>query len=246
MRIYSVIDAETTGKADDAQLMELARCPVALNAERQVWIGEPYSRLFRPTCEIEPGARAAHHITAAMVADRFPATTDDRVNFATEPVFGVAPAVWVAHNVDYEARWFTKELIPIPRLCTYKAALRLFPEAPSFSNGALYYWLQDQGLMPDLGEAAHPMHRAGPDTLITANILALCLQRATTAQLLQWTDEPRLMPVCPIGDDWKGKKWSLLDFKALTWIATKKGMDPDTAWNAQQEINKRAANRSPQ
>lgn len=238
-RSYNAIDCESTGFADDAELMEIASCILTLYADRTTAVDVPYSELFRPTCAIEPGARATHHITAAMVADRFPVTSDDRHRFIHRPdLLEKPPAVIVAHNAEYEQKFFKAEIGAIPVLCTLKAALRVFPEAPSHSNGVLYYWLQDQGLMPDLGAAAHPMHRAGPDTLITAHILAALLQKATTSEMLAWTDEPRLLPKCPIGE-WRDKPWSEVDAGFLNWMIGKAGMEEDFKWNARRELERR-------
>ena len=238
VRRYNVIDCESTGFTEPAELIEIASCILTLDAERKVFIGDPWSELFRPTCEIEPGARATHHITAAMVSDRFPATSEDRDRFIRWTGRGDPPAVVVAHNIEYEQKFFAAEIREIPGLCTYKAALRVWPDAPSHGNGALYYWLQDQGLMPDLGEAAHPMHRAGPDTLITAHILAALLQLATTAEMLEWTAEPKLLPRCPIGE-WKDKPWAEVEFSFLKWMVGKPGMEEDFKWNARREIDRR-------
>lgn len=238
-RDYNVIDCESTGFADHAELIEVASCILTLDSERRTVIGEPISELFRPTCEIEPDARATHHITAPMVADHFPVTADDRKRFIERPERGVPVSVIVAHNAEYEQKFFGAEIGETPVLCTLKAALRVFPEAPSHKNGALYYWLQDQGLIPDLGEAAHPMHRAGPDTLITAHILAVLLQKATTQAMLQWSLEPRLLPTCPIGE-WRGKPWAEVEHGFLSWMVKKAGMEEDFKWNARREIERRS------
>lgn len=241
-RDYNVIDCETTGFAEDAELIEMASCILTLDSERRTTIGEPVSELFKPTCEIEPGARATHHITAAAVADRFPVTSEDRKRFIERSDRGVPVSVVVAHNAEYEQKFFAKEIGELPVLCTLKAALRVFPEAPSHSNGVLYYWLQDQGLVPDLGAAAHPMHRAGPDTLITAHILSVLLQKATTQEMLAWSQEPRLLPTCPIGE-WRGKPWAEVEFGFLKWMVGKAGMEADFVWNARREIDRRSGQR---
>lgn len=242
-RDYNVIDCETTGLGEGPEvpeLIEIASCILTLASNRTMVIGPPYSETFRPMGGIEPGARATHHITAAMLADRFPVTSDDRHRFIHRPdLLAKPPAVIVAHNAEYEQKFFAKEIGEIPVLCTLKAALRVFPEAPSHSNGVLYYWLQDQGLMPDLGKSAHPMHRAGPDTLITAHILSALLQKTTTQEMLAWSLEPRLLPTCPIGD-WRGKPWAEVEFGFLKWMAGKDGMEEDFRWNARREIQRRS------
>lgn len=242
-RDYNVIDCESTGFTEPAELVEIASCILTLDSNRQTVIGVPQSRLFRPTCAIEPGSRAVHHITAEMVADRFAATSEDREFFINRPDRGVPVSVIVAHSADYEMKFFASEIGAMPVLCTYKCALRVFPDAPSHSNSALYYWLQDAGLIPDLGAAAHPMHRAGPDTLITAHILSALLQKATTQEMLEWTQEPRLLPLCPIGD-WKGKPWAEVEHGFLKWMVNKAGMEGDFKWNARREIDRREGQRN--
>ena len=85
-------------------------------------------------------------------------------------------------------------------ICTYKAALRAWPDAPSHSNGALRYWLEDQGLIAIDHTLTQPVHRAGPDAYVTAHILlALFNAGHTGLEMIAWTKEPRLLPTCPIG-----------------------------------------------
>ena len=239
-RHYNVIDVETTDMTDDAELLEISSCLLTLGADRKTLVGEPMAELFRPhERPISPDARAVHHISPKMVAGRHPVTQEDRQRFVQRTDRSEVVSVVVAHNLEYEAKFFPAEFVGLPQICTMKAALRVFPEAPSHKNGALYYWLMDREMIPDLGEAAQPMHRAGPDTLITAHLLAVLLQNATTQQMLQWTQEPRLLPTCPIGD-WKGKPWHEVEFGFLTWMVNKAGMEEELKWNARREITRRA------
>lgn len=239
MRLYNVIDVETTDLTDAAELLEIASCILTLDMERRTVVGQPMTQLFRPhERPISPDARAVHHISPAMVRDCFPVTAEDRSRFLWRPDVDGTVLVVVAHNIEYEAKFFP-EFASIAKICTMKCALRVWPEAPSHKNGALYYWLMERDLIPDLGDAAQPMHRAGPDTLITAFLLAALLQNATTNQMLQWTQEPRLLPNCPIGE-WKDKPWHEVDHGFLTWMTNKAGMEEDFKWNARREINRRA------
>lgn len=239
-RHYNVIDVETTDLTDDAELLEISSCLVTLSADRKTLVGEPMAELFRPHEKaISPDARAVHHISPAMVADRQPVTQDDRMRFVHRTDRSEAVSVVVAHNIEYEEKFFRGEFASLPRICTMKGALRVFPEAPSHKNGALYYWLMERGLIPDLGDACQPMHRAGPDTLITAHLLTVLLQNATTHELLAWTGEPKLLPACPIGE-WKGKPWHEVEHGFLTWMVRKAGLEADFKWNAQRELERRA------
>ena len=83
-----------------------------------------------------PEVRAVHHISMSECAgwDAFdPAVMFNRSN----PASAIA-----AHNAEFETKFFAS---PVPVICTYKAALRVWPHAPSHSNGALRYWLEDAG-----------------------------------------------------------------------------------------------------
>lgn len=243
VRHYNVIDCETTDLTENAELLEIASCVVTLDANRQTVVGAPTAELFRPEGVISPDARAVHHISPAMVRDRFPATTEDRVRFVRRTDIGAPVSVVVAHNIEYELGFFKNEIGDLPMICTLKAALRVFPDAPSHKNGALYYWLMEREKIPDLGDACQPMHRAGPDTLITAHLLAVLLQNATTQEMLAWTKEPRLLPVCPIGE-WRGKPWHEVEHGFLRWMSTKQGMEADFVWNAKRELDRRAQART--
>lgn len=241
---FNVVDTETTDLEPEAELVEIASCLMVLTEDRETIIDDPWTKLFKPGRHIGPGARSVHHITVDDLVSCHPAGPDDRKAFCqrTEGGESYAPAqIMVAHNCRFEQQFFSDEDTGgLPWICTYKVALRVFPEAPTHSNGGLYYWLQDQGLMPNLGDLAHPMHRAGPDTYISAHILRILLDRATVDEMIQWTSEPRLLPTCPIGDQWRGKPWADVEFGFLKWMVGKEGLDPDFRWNAKREVERRA------
>ena len=124
-------------------------------------------------------------------------------------------------------------------ICTYKAALRAWPDAPSHSNGALRYWLEDQGLIAIDHTLTQPVHRAGPDAYVTAHILlALFNAGHTGLEMIAWTKEPRLLPTCPIGK-FRGKPWSEVEAGFLGWMLRQPTMEPDLKWNAEREIARR-------
>lgn len=86
-----------------------------------------------------------------------------------------------------------------------------------------------------------PAHRAGPDAYVTAHILAaLFATGATGKQMVGWTREPRVLPKCPIGKE-KGKMWIDVDAGFLSWMVNNATMEADLKWNAQREIDRRAA-----
>lgn len=232
MSLISVVDVETTGFAPPAEVIEIGRTGVWSDA--RMAIGMTESTVFRPVNGNPAEARAIHHLGPK--------------DFAGAPVCGpedfrsamINAQYACAHNADMERQWFTSEIIgDIPWICTQKAALRIWPEAPKHTNSVLRYWLEDQGLIPDLRDAAQPAHRAGPDTLVTAHILVALLQHATLDQMVQWTLEPRVLPRCPIGKEWKGKPWREVDDGFLNWMLRQPDMESEYRWNAQHELNRR-------
>ena len=130
--------------------------------------------LTHPGRAIPPVTMAVHHIIDADVA-------------GAPPFRDAAPAILrgdfvalAAHRASFEQRWCTPELTGgLPWICTWKCALRLWPDAPSFSNQVLRYWRMPAGLDRDLGL---PVHRAGPDAYVTAHhlrdMLAVAPRRA--------------------------------------------------------------------
>lgn len=225
-----IIDFETTGlEPPEARVIELGYCD--LEQVDGAWKVGPRGSFLYSAPVIPPEVRAVHHISPADIAGK--------------PAFDPA-ALWLdakadgvdvigAHNLDFEAKFYGDAALPV--LCTYKAALRVWPTAPSHSNGALRYWLEDQGIIAPDAAACLPPHRAGPDAYVTAHILAALLTEAKAVQMVAWTKEPRLLPTCPIGE-WRGKRWAEIDAGFLRWMVNKP-VEPDLVWNAQRELERR-------
>lgn len=224
MTIARVIDFETTGLEPPFQVCEVGICDVDVDART---VGD-YSSWLCGVDVMPPEVRAIHHIDKSE-CDGKPIFNDiDLYNGAT---------VMVAHNAEFELK-FTKPNIPV--ICTYKAALRVWPDAPSHSNSVLRYWLQDQGKINPDDEKTHPVHRAGPDTYVTAWLLvALLNDGATGKDMVKWTKEPRLLSKCPIGK-FRGVVWSDVELGFLNWMVKQVDMDYDLKWNAMREIKLRS------
>jgi exodeoxyribonuclease X len=226
--IIRVIDFETTGTepAEGAKVCEVGTCDLHLE-ERGIEM--PQSWLCK-VGEMPPAVRAVHHISLAECqewAPFDPAMMLDRSNRAD---------AIAAHNAEFETKFFTS---PVPVICTYKAALRVWPDAPSHSNGALRYWLEDTGKIAPHHELTQPSHRAGPDAYVTAHILlALFDAGATGREMIAWTKEPRLLPTCPIGK-FRGQPWSEVEAGFLGWMLRQPTMEADLKWNAEREIARR-------
>lgn len=232
MTVIRVIDFETTGmEPPEAAVVEFGYADLVLTAGEWI-VHPPVSTLFGAD-RIPPETRAVHHISPAEVAG-LPAFD------ASAMVMGCFNvAALVAHNYDFEARFIGEH--SLPAICTLKASLRVWPDAPSHSNGVLRYWLEDQGLLSLDHDTAMPPHRAGPDAYVTAHILkALFAAGATGKDMVAWTKEPRLLPTCPIGK-FRGKAWSEVEAGFLNWMLAQPTMELDLKWNAQRELDRRAA-----
>lgn len=234
MVVLRVIDFETTGmEPPAAEVVEVGYCDLIATKGGNWTVAAPVSWLCGVGA-IPPETRAVHHISMAEVAG-LPTFAETRAQlFASVPVLtGV-----VAHNLDFENRFLGDH--GAHSICTLKAALRVWPDAPAHSNGVLRYWLEDRGLLALDHDTAMPPHRAGPDAYVTAHILKALFAAGVTGQdLVAWTKEPRLLPTCPIGK-FRGKPWPEVDAGFLSWMLAQPSMEADLKWNAQRELDRRA------
>lgn len=230
MSVIRVVDFETTGMEPPAQVCEVGYCDLVLQADGSWTVDGPTS-FFHAVASMPPEVRAVHHISLEE-CDGYPPF--DAIGFVEHSDHC---AVIAAHNADFEERWLQIDGV-MPLLCTYKAALRVWPEAPGHSNSVLRYWLEDQGIIQLDRDTAMPPHRAGPDAYVTAHILKALLHHATAKQMVAWTREPRLLPTCPIGK-FRGKPGAQVETGFLNWMMSQPSMEADLKWNAGQELRRR-------
>ncbi|HVK42704.1 MAG TPA: exonuclease domain-containing protein [Phenylobacterium sp.] len=230
--IIRVIDFETTGVEPPAQVVEVGYCDLSRLADGTWEVGEPDSWLCAVDA-IPPETRAVHHISLDDVVG---APAFNALQLLEQSSHCAAVA---AHNMEFEERWLQADGI-IPLICTYKAALRVWPEAPAHSNSVLRYWLEDQGKLALDHNTAMPPHRAGPDAYVTAHVLKALLEAGATGRdMIAWTREPRVFPTCPIGKEWRGKPWAQVDSGFLQWMTRQADMEADLKWNANRELTRR-------
>ena len=228
MSLLRVIDFETTGLEASAEVVEVGWCDFQPETGD---VGQARSFLCGVSA-MPPETRAVHHIRLEDVAGR------PRFNRAlwVERAMNDGVAAFAAHLAEYEALFLTGS---VPLVCTYKAALRVWPDAPSHGLFALLYWLEDQGLAAYSRRLAYPPHRAMPDAYATAHVL-LAMYRAgmTSADLWRWSQLPRLLPRCTIGK-FRGRPWAEVEGGFLEWMTRQADMEEDLKWNAQQELDRR-------
>ncbi len=232
--LLRVIDLETTGQGlADGGVVELGWQDLAMDAGGAWELrGGPGSMLVRPGRPITAVTSAIHHIVDEDVADA-PSWTE-----AAPPVLaGPGALALAAHRAAFEQRWCTPRLSGRARwVCTWKCALRLWPDAPTHSNQGFRYWRRPEGLDRALGL---PAHRAGPDAYVTAHHLRDMLRLADLERLLAWSAEPALLVRVPAGPS-RGRRWTELDDASLDQVlAGASGRNQDVLFTARRERDRR-------
>lgn len=156
--IIRCMDFETTGFPPRAGVCEAGWTDLTITHDGEIEIGETVSFLCNPGLPIGEEAMKVHGITEQMVADQPPSATIFRRMMEGADVF-------CAHNAEFERNFFTGG--DRQWICTYKVALVLYPDLPNHKNGTIPEHL---GIELDSGRC-EPLHRAGPDTYVTAKLL---------------------------------------------------------------------------
>ena len=138
-----------------------------------------------PGKPIPPGASAIHHIIDEDVKNAPP--------FARSSNASGAPTIYVAHNCEFEHSFFAAQGIELgPWICTYKCALRVWPELDGHSNQELRYALGRATPFPALSAAPSPRIAPRSTWCVTAAIFEELIKRARWSELMQWSGEPAL------------------------------------------------------
>lgn len=230
MRFVRVVDFETTGaEAATASVLEVGWVDVHPDGR----FSDPKHLLVKPNHPIEVEAMAVHHLTEADVAGGVSGEEWRAALREGEPV------AYVAHVAKFEAEFWPDA--PVPWICTYKSALRIWSDAPRHTNQVLRYWLaidQDDGFD---SAAAMPPHRAAPDAYVTARIFARMLAQEgefRLSRMLAWTREPGLLPKILFGKH-RNSLWSDVPGGYLEWIMKQPDMDEDVRFTTQRELQRR-------
>lgn len=234
---YITVDLEaTSGEPKDAHVVEWAA--VVGGPAFTLYSFETrtcYGALVKPPIAIPPETSAVHHIIDEDVAE---CSTWAYEGACLRELFVKHPgSIAIAHNANYERTVLASLNLPCEWICTYKAALRVWPDAPSHSNEGLRYWLKLGG-----GRKAYNRpHSALHDAIVTSELFnALLLAGTSLEDMIAWANEPALLPRCPLGD-WRGKPWAEVDDGFLHWILRKIFDRDDVRFCAQRELDRREA-----
>ncbi len=231
-QIVRVVDLETTGSTPQGHgVVEIGWQDVALQADgRWELEGEGGQMFVNPGRPIPPVTQAVHHILDEWVADA-PWWSDIARRVLDPYPRRIALA---AHKASFEQQFCTPNLTGgADWICTWKCALRLWPDSPSFSNQVLRYWRKPHGIVHERGL---PAHRAFPDAYVTAHHLRDQLNEASLAQLIEWSSVPGLLPRVRVGPD-RGKGWREISDDSLQGFLGDR--DVDVRYTAEVEIARR-------
>jgi exodeoxyribonuclease X len=247
MRV-AVVDTETTGFADDDEAVEVAvvllsvdETPVTNDAgDRIIDMKESsrvivcWSSVLRASVPVKVDARAVHHITDEEMTGA--PTLRELCERKQLKILSTADVV-VGHNLEFDLRmlrqsgYLDKDL-PRRRVCTWRCALHLYPDAPKHSNQVLRYHL---GLVPPAQDK--PAHRAAADALVTAELLMAMLGKYKMAELMSLSSMPVELGKITFGKH-RGKRWDEVDEGYLRWVLTK-DFDADVIYTVRKALERR-------
>lgn len=235
--VLRIVDIETTGTDPEADaIIEIASVDLVRGVDGTMGLAREQQHICNPGREIPPESSAVHHIVAKDVAQAPP------LSHVIDHYKGAD--VYIAHNAAFE-RGFIEKHLGGSWLCTYRCALRVWPDAPAHNNQTLRYML---GYVEPFGRPRQTIapHRALSDCIVTACVLLELIQRAAWSDLMRWSQEPPLISVCRFGAKHRGKRFDQIaaeDPSYLTWIAEKSDLDEATKFSARHwlENPRRAA-----
>lgn len=220
-----VLDVETTGLSSETdRVCEIAAVEI-LGPENGS--GRTHTHLVNPGRPIPPEASGVHHITDEEVEDAL----------SLEAACALLPALkaeaYAAHNAAFD-RGFLECLPDRPWVCTWKCAQAVWPEAPSYSNQTLRYWLGINVKLADGRKRDFP-HSALYDAATTANILLRLLEVKPLEELIRISSEPVLLRTIPFGKH-RGMMFKDIPRDYLRWLFRQTDLDEDLRHTLQHHL----------
>ena len=223
------IDIETTGtdSGKDA-IVEIA----SVDLQRDHTVANLLETLVRPTLPVPAVASAVHHLIDADLVNAPPIEqVIDRFKNAD---------AYVAHNCAFERLFLDRYFGDAIWVCTYKCALRVWPDLSGHGNQALRYQL---GLVNPFGMNRVKLnpHRALSDAIVTAAIFFELTKHATWPELVQWSAEPALLTYLRFGMH-RGERFDAAPEDYLRWMAEgNHDLSEDVSFSARYWLTQRRA-----
>lgn len=223
---YWVVDSETTGVGEDDKAVEVA----GFYCEDGKIISH-YKTLVNPGMPIPATASAIHHIVDEEVIGA------PSIDEAMAPFFDVEFEYVVAHNSNFDRRFM--DFGNCPWLCTWKLSMAVIPDAPSYSNQVLRYYL---GLRSPIVAEKEFAHRALYDSEITTELFHYIQTKAQSddpwAGMEKVSNSPVLLKKVNFGKH-IGMLWSEVPKNYLNFILHKSsGWDENVMHTAKFYYNR--------
>jgi exodeoxyribonuclease X len=223
------IDIETTGIDPETDaIVEIAS--VDLRSDHT--IANQQSILVAPGIPVPPAASAIHHLIDADLA------AAARIEGIIDSFKGAD--AYVAHNAVFERSFLDRHFGDAIWVCTFKCALRLWPDLPSHGNQALRYHL---GLINPFGidRATLTPHRALADAIVTAAVFFELAKQAKWPDLVRWSYEPALLTYLRFGMH-RGERFDAVPEDYLRWIIEgNHDLNEDVRFSARYWLGRRGA-----
>lgn len=206
-------DTETSGLGPDAGVCEVAFVEI----DDDMQIISTHRSLINPQCKISAGAAGVHRITDDMVKD---APTLAEYMAATVPHYQDREILLIAHNAQFDAKFFNPYFGKLHQFCTLKMARRVWPEAENHKLATLMFYL---------GIEIVGSHNALDDVMTTHGMLLKAAEKQGTdlEGLYNLINAPAEILVCPLGKH-KGVPMREVPKSYLRWMKnTLTDMDDD-------------------
>jgi exodeoxyribonuclease X len=203
-----------------------------VDLRRDGTITNQQAALVFPGIPVPSEASAVHHLIDADLA------ASPRIEQVIEPFKGAD--AYVAHNTVFERSFLKKYFGEVIWVCTYKCALRLWPDLASHGNQALRYHL---GLINPFGidRAILAPHRALPDAIVTAAVFFELAKHAKWPELVRWRYEPALLTYLRFGMH-RGERFDAVPEDNLCWIVeVNHDLSEDVQFSARYWLDRRIA-----
>lgn len=209
-----IIDTETTGKSDDAQVIEMAY--LQLEDLPSTKVVAKFCSLYQPTVSIDLGAMATHHILPSMLDGQR----------SHECAAGDVPEAeyWIGHNLDVDWNWLGRPDVKL--IDTLAMSRCLFPDLDAHTQSAMiYYYGLGIGKPERAKELLRDAHSALADVencfRVLSMLLAVCKQRDicvdTWEDVHVFSEDARIPSVMPFSQKFKGKHVSEVDNGFRDW-----------------------------
>lgn len=226
--IILVLDTETSGfDPKDQAVVEIAGVTIPGM--------DVFSSLVAPGKHIPPEASAIHHLRDIDVRDAPHLPLAINMMLQTLEV-RAGEYVVAAHNAAFDMSFIGQFLSRQGTICTWKCAQHLYPDAPSYSNQTLRYYLGLDDMCrkalsaPEIHKDLVP-HRALYDTIVTTVILLHMLEGKTPEELITLTNTPVLLKTVNFGKH-RSLLWKDVPKDYLRWILREGTMNEDVLHTA--------------